>query len=69
MVFVYFQVYGIPFALEFAMQIYSYEDADFYNAAQNEIWHRLIDVIFRYIHKTAANKETSRDLRKYKKQY
>lgn len=41
-------------------------DLDYDDAAQNEIWHRLIDVIFRYIYKSTVKKETTPDLRKYK---
>ncbi|XP_075981335.1 carboxypeptidase B-like [Anticarsia gemmatalis] len=56
-------VYGIPFALEFVMQVYQdysiFEDRDSieedkydYNAL-TQIWHRQIDVVFNYIWKSS----------------
>uniref|UniRef100_A0A2A4JJA7 Peptidase M14 domain-containing protein n=1 Tax=Heliothis virescens TaxID=7102 RepID=A0A2A4JJA7_HELVI len=43
-------VYGIPFALEFAMQPYS--DPDTALLAVKHIWTRVIDTTFAYIHKS-----------------
>ncbi|XP_026321014.1 mast cell carboxypeptidase A-like [Hyposmocoma kahamanoa] len=62
-------VYGIPYALDFSMQVYgsTTTEEDFFDAAQNEIWHRLIDVIFRYIYKTAVKQESATEVRKLKK--
>ncbi|XP_059060745.1 carboxypeptidase B-like [Achroia grisella] len=47
-------VYGIPYALEFVMQPYSYETS---NAALVEIWKRLIDVVFINIWKSIHNND------------
>lgn len=54
-----FQVYGIPFALELVMQLYSNENIpagveNFSESVLSEVWSRVIDVIFKYIWKSIS---------------
>ncbi|KAJ8717841.1 hypothetical protein PYW07_005771 [Mythimna separata] len=46
-------VYGIPYALEFAMQIYSYETMQ--NNALTQIWSRVIDTTFNNMWKSLSH--------------
>ncbi|PZC83797.1 hypothetical protein B5X24_HaOG206954 [Helicoverpa armigera] len=45
-------VYGIPFALEFAIQPYADSDRYMNNLALTRIWSRVIDTTFNFIHKS-----------------
>lgn len=53
---VFLQVYGVPYALEFIMQLYevdpyaSNSNETIATAAQAMIWHRLIDVVLNHIY-------------------
>lgn len=64
-------MYGIPYALEFVMQLYEVDPfavtstETLATAAQDEIWHRLIDAILKYIHRTTVKHTYASDVRKY----
>lgn len=59
------QVHGIPFAFEFVMQIYESDKNnddngdEFSNAAQWEIWHRTVDVVFKHIFRSLSSKASA----------
>ncbi|XP_021182124.3 uncharacterized protein LOC110370573 isoform X1 [Helicoverpa armigera] len=53
-------VYGIPFALEFAIQPYADSDRYMNNLALTRIWSRVIDTTFNFIHKSLHSNDVRR---------